>query len=126
MTHKLRQWPASVYPKEANEFPTALEQIDVALLAFARYGPAPEGHNIKPLGKTQCSLWQLNIKVPGHQIRLLYAPYGDVIVVFRIHKKSSPQEQRREYKLACKRKKEAESLMRDGVFLTHAAIITIH
>ena len=55
-----------------------------------------------------------------------YAPYGDVIVVFRVHKKSSPQEQRREYELAMKRKREAERHARDGTGSGHDGLPTVH
>src|SRR6266508_3478514 len=112
MSHRLQQWPASVYPAEANEFPEAMEEIDLALRNLERYGPSPEGYQIKNLGKAKGYLWQMNIRVRGRQIRILYAPYSDVIIVFRIHKKSSPQEQQQAYHLAMKRKAEAERLLK--------------
>ena len=113
MPHRLKQWPASVYPKEANELPEAKAEIDAALRTLARFGPMREEYGAKNLGQTQDSLWQLGFKVNRKQIRLLYAPYKDVIVLFRIHPKTSPQEQERAYTLAMKRKKEAERIMKE-------------
>jgi hypothetical protein len=113
-----------VYPKEALEFPDAKEAIDVALRDLAKYGPAPDGHAFKPLGEKKGNLWQINIRVLGRQIRILYSPYGDVIVIFRIHKKSSPQEQQREYELAMKRKREAERIV--GTSAGYHGLPTFH
>ena len=112
MVHALCQWPKTVYPDEIERFPEALEAIDVALRELSIQGPSPLGYNVKNLGKTKDNLWQLNLKVEKRQIRVLYAPYRNTIVVFDIHKKGSPQEQQRAYKLAMKRKREAELQMK--------------
>jgi hypothetical protein len=112
MPYDLRQWPASIYPGEANEFPEARAEIDLVLRMLRAQGPQPDGYNFKHLGKALGGLWQINLKVKGRQIRFLYAPYGRIIVIFRIHKKSSVQEQRRAYELAMSRKKQAEQIMR--------------
>jgi transcriptional regulator with XRE-family HTH domain len=109
----LRQWPASVYPKEANDLPEAKPEIDAALRALGRSGPQLEEYGAKCLGQSQDGLWQLSFKVNRKQIRILYAPYDDVIVVFRIHPKTSPQEQQRAYALARDRKKQAERRMKE-------------
>jgi hypothetical protein len=116
MFFELRQWPASVYPRELKPFPEAKVDVDVALLALRREGPAPEGYTFKHLGKSKGYLWQINLKVvqSGRQVRILYAPYGRAIVVFHIHKKSSPQEQQAGYALAMSRKREAEKLMKQA------------
>jgi hypothetical protein len=126
MQYKLCQWPPTVYPKEVDEFPDAREAIDVALMALAKYGPSPEGYNFKPLGKARNGLWQLNIRTSSRQVRILYCPYGNVIVLFRIHKKSAPQEQKKAYKLAIKRKTDLERLVKKGRVSIHDSLNTIH
>src|SRR5258707_10881607 len=101
MPYDVQQWPHSVYPDEVTaECPEAQHVIDVLLLNFARHGPSPDGYSIKTLGKEFRGLWQINLKVQRRQVRVLYAPYGQQIVLFRIHKKGSPQEQRRRSRLA--------------------------
>jgi hypothetical protein len=87
--------------------PEAEVDIDVLVTELARRGPA--GYDIKTLGKGKSDLWQINLKIQKRQIRILYAPYRETIVLFRIHKKGSPQEQRRAYSLAEKRKREYEA-----------------
>jgi hypothetical protein len=110
MPYDVRQWPESVYPKEVeDECPEALADIDTFIMQMRANGPAPDGYKVKPLGKTKGGLWQLNLKVDGRQIRILYAPYGQTIILFRIHKKSSPQEQERAYRLAMSRKRDFET-----------------
>lgn len=113
MAFWLRQWPGSVYPREADDLPEAKPEIDAALRALRRLGPKLEEYGAKCLGQSQDGLWQLSFKVIRKQIRILYAPYDDMIVVFRIHPKTSPQEQERAYSLACDRKKQAERRMRE-------------
>lgn len=112
MPHDLRQWPPNVYPGEIDEFPEARADIDAALLELHRQGPSPLGYIVKNLGKAKNYLWQLNLKVTRKQIRILYAPYGQTIVVFRIHKKGSPQEQQHAYGIAMTRKKQADGIMK--------------
>lgn len=114
MPWHLRKWPNAVYPKEAEEIPEAKEDIDVALFRLATIGPSLEEYGAKCLGKGQDGLWQLGFKVHKKRVRILYAPYGNTIVVYRIHPKTSPQEQERAYELAKKRKKEAERLMKEA------------
>ena len=124
MVHELRQWPHSVYPDEVEEFPEAKAAIDVALRELMVQGPSPLGYNFKNLGKHKAYLWQINLKINKRQIRILYAPYSKVIVIFRIHKKGSGQEQQLAYKLAMKRKQQAEESMRSvGV---HGNVLTIN
>lgn len=109
MAYDVRQWPDTVYPGEVNaECPEALEIIATLIRNFGRHGPSPDGYGVKTLGKEFGGLWQVNLKVEKRQVRVLYAPYGQQIVLFRIHKKGSPQEQRRAYGLAEKRKREYE------------------
>jgi hypothetical protein len=106
----VKQWPNTVYPDEVNdECPEAKAVIAVLIRKMEDSGPSPEGYQVKNLGQKMDGLWQINLKVEKRQIRILYSPYGSVIVLFRIHKKSSPQEQTRAYELAKKRKREYET-----------------
>jgi hypothetical protein len=110
MPYDVRQWPTTVYPGEMKkECPEADARIDVLIRELARRGPSPAGYEVKTLGKGKGGLWQINLKVQKRQIRILYAPYRETIVLFRIHKKGSPQEQQRAYSLAEKRKSEYEA-----------------
>lgn len=109
MPHDVRQWPDSVYPDEVrDECPEAEQVIDTLILNLRRQGPSPEGYRVKNLGKRMGGLWQINLKVEKRQVRILYAPYGAIIVLFRIHKKGSRQEQQRAYELAQERKQQYE------------------
>ncbi len=126
MRYKLAQWPRNVYQKEVKEIAHARIAIDVALSSLTKYGPSPEGYNFMPLGKAKNGLWQLNVRIPNGQVRILYCPYGDVIVVFRIHKKSSSQEQEKAYAVAIQRKKEYERLLKEGRGLNYVSLTTIH
>ena len=123
MAYELKQWPADVYPDETEEFPEAGADIDTALLELHRQGPSPLGYHVKSLGKTKNGLWQLNLKVQRNQIWILYAPYKDFIVVFKIHKKGSPREQQAAYQVATARKKAVENLLKRGM---HVGALTIH
>jgi hypothetical protein len=91
-------------------------------------GPSPPGYSFKNLGKSKGSLWQINLKVKTRQVRVLYAPYKDRIVLFRIHKKSSAAEQQRAYALAMKRKAEYEEKMKalEARARTHVGSSTLH
>ena|SRR5258708_7435484 len=110
MAYNVLQWPDSVYPGEVDaECPEARAVIDVLLLKMRQSGPSPNGYQVKTLGKRTGGLWQINLKVEKRQVRILYAPYGQSIVLFRIHKKSSPQEQARAYEVAKTRKLEYEA-----------------
>jgi hypothetical protein len=111
MPYDIGQWPAdAVYPTEVDrECPEAREIIDALLFAMRRAGPSPPGYAVKTLGAKQAGLWQINLKVQTRQVPLLYAPYGHTIVLFRIHKKSSPQEQNRAYGPARRRKADYDS-----------------
>src|SRR6266850_2747893 len=109
MAYDVRQWPRSVYPGEVDrECPEAREVIEALLLNLRQQGPSPAGYRVKTLGSKIGGLWQINLKMRGRQIRVLYAPDGQTIVLFRIHKKGSPQEQDRAYELAIQRKREYE------------------
>jgi hypothetical protein len=113
MPYSVNQWPTGVYPDEIRaECPEAEATIDVLIGRMKNVGPSPDGYQVKSLGKKRGGLWQINLKVEKRQVRILYAPYYDVIVLFRIHKKSSPQEQERAYELARKRKREYEQRFR--------------
>jgi hypothetical protein len=99
-----------VYPGEVkSECPEALPLIDVLLSNLRSQGPSPAGYRVKNLGQKKSGLWQINLKIQKRQVRLLYAPYDQQIVLFRIHKKGSPQEQARAYELAARRKRQFES-----------------
>src|SRR5271155_3161763 len=107
MPYTVKRYPASVYPEEAQaECPEAMPEVEVLITAMQRQGPSPAGFAVKTLGKGKGGLWQVNLKVEKRQIRILFAPYDTDIVWFRIHKKSSPQEQQRAYDLAMRRKRE--------------------
>jgi hypothetical protein len=118
MPYSVLQSPGTIYPGEVHaECPEAEPVVDALLLEFKRQGPQPAGYSVKNLGKRLGGLWQINLKVAQRQIRILYAPYKDRIVLFRIHKKGSPQEQKRAYEVAQKRKaafEESERRRRDG------------
>lgn len=109
MAHDVRQWPSNVYPGEVDrECPEARAGVAVLLLNLQAHGPSPPGYAVKTLGRKKHGLWQINLKIEKRQVRVLYAPFGQTIVLFRIHKKGSPQEQTRAYELAGKRKREFE------------------
>jgi hypothetical protein len=109
MGHTVKKWPSTVYPGEVDsECPEAKAVIDVLILQLEMQGPSPSGYHVKVLGKQLGQLWQINLKFQKRQIRILYAPYGSYIVLFRIHKEGSPQEQERAYEIAKKRKAEYE------------------
>lgn len=113
MPYTVRKWPDTVYPGEVDaECPEAREVIDVLLRAMGQQGPSPDGYNVKSLGAKRDGLWQINLKVEKRQVRILYAPYTENILLFRIHKKGSPQEQRRAYELAGQRKRKYEEAQR--------------
>lgn len=112
MSHNVKQWPDTVYPGEVDsECPEARAVIDVLISQLSVQGPSPLGYHVKVLGKKMNQLWQINLKVETRQIRVLYAPYGSDIILFRIHKKGSPQEQSRAYELAIKRKTDYQSVL---------------
>jgi hypothetical protein len=107
MAYRVLQWPASVYPGEVDaECPEAKEVIAAVIVMLREQGPSPAGYDVKTLGQKMGGLWQINLKVAKRQIRILYAPDGQSIVLFRIHKKASRQEQTRAYELAKRRKRE--------------------
>jgi hypothetical protein len=109
MPYYVCQWPTNVYPGEVEqECPEAKAVVIVLIQQMRLQGPSPQNYAVKTLGAKVGGLWQINLKVEKRQIRVLYAPYGTTIVLFRIHKKSSPQEQQRAYRIAMKRKLEYE------------------
>ncbi|HZR62865.1 MAG TPA: hypothetical protein VFA80_18120 [Xanthobacteraceae bacterium] len=109
MPYQVLQSPDSVFPGEVQkECPEAEGVVAILIQVLAAQGPSPEIYSVKTLGKEKGYLWQINLKVEKRQVRVLYAPYGQRIVLFRIHKKGSPQEQQRAYDLAMRRKKEFE------------------
>lgn len=110
MAYLVYQYPDGIYPDEAaKDCPEALEALAVLIRELGEVGPSPEIYSVKTLGKKLGGLWQINLRVP-RQVRVLYAPYGNKIVIFCIHKKSSPQEQSRGYETAMRRKAEYEEL----------------
>jgi len=112
MPYDLCQWPDGVYPGELGQFQSPLADIDMALQTLKADGTRTEIYSVKNLGKLKEYLWQLNLRSDGQQIRILFAPYNKMIVVFLIHKKSSPEEQQRAYKLAMKRKRQLDNEMK--------------
>jgi hypothetical protein len=110
MPYDLRQWPDTVHPGEVEaECPEAREAVDVLIREMQRAGPSPLGYAVKTLGKSKGHLWQINLRIEGKQVRILYAPYNQTIVLFRVHPKSSKGEQDRAYRLAMKRKSDYET-----------------
>jgi hypothetical protein len=110
MAYDVQRYPDGVYPGEIDdECPEARAIIDVLISRMRSEGRSPEGYTSKILGKRMAGLWQINLKVQKRQVRILYAPYDQIIVLFRIHKKGSPQEQSRAYQLAMKRKRDYDS-----------------
>jgi len=127
MAYVVCHWPATVFPGEVEaECPEARIVIDVLLMVMGREGPSPEGYAVKTLGRERDGLWQINLRVERRQVRILYAPYGESIVLFRIHKKGSPQEQERAYELAGKRKREYERARNQSGQPRHDGNRTIH
>jgi hypothetical protein len=127
MPYDVQRWPNGVYPGELeDECPEARETIDVFILQMRRHGPSPAGYDVKTLGKKLDGLWQLSLKVKKRQVRVLYAPYGAAIVIFRIHKKGSPQEQQRAYRKAMVRKREYEEAKRFAERSSNDGNCTIH
>lgn len=127
MAHDVLKWPQSVYPNEIDEeCPDAREIIDVLIMKMRAFGPSPEGYNVKNLGKRKGGLWQVNLKVEKRQVRILYAPFKEKIVLFRIHKKGSPQEQERAYGLAQARKIQYEKTQEQAEREKHGGSRTIH
>lgn len=113
MPYTVRKWPDTVYPGEVDaECPEAREVIDVLLRAMGQQGPSPDGYNVKTLGAKRDGLWQINLKFEKKQVRILYAPYGEDILLFRVHKKGAPQEQQRAYELAGHRKRQYDETLR--------------
>ncbi|NUQ36036.1 MAG: type II toxin-antitoxin system RelE/ParE family toxin [Planctomycetaceae bacterium] len=124
MTYHVKQYPpAKVVPEESNQFPEAQVELDAAINEMRRQGPSPAGFNVKSLGAVLGGLYQLNLRVKGKQIRILYAPYGTEIILFHIHKKTSPQEQKAGYSVAMARKKEYERKLKEQ---QHAGNRTVH
>jgi hypothetical protein len=112
MAHGIEHFPDTVYPSEIkDECPEALEAIDALIFRMQTGGPSPEGYDVKTLGRQLGGLWQISLKIveTKRQVRVLYAPYGQTIALFRIHKKGSRQEQQRAYELAMKRKAQYEA-----------------
>lgn len=112
MPHAVLQFPPGIYPAEVEaECPEAAAAIAVLIMELEKQGPSPDGYRFKNLGKRKSYLWQINLKGEGRQVRILYAPYKKKIVIFRIHKKSSPQEQQHAYDLAVARKRQYDQLI---------------
>jgi hypothetical protein len=127
MPYTVCQWPKGVYPDEIRaECPEAEATIDVLIGKMRSAGPNPPGYQVKALGKKLGGLWQINLKVEKRQVRILYAPYPETIVIFRIHKKSSPQEQKRAYESAQKRKREYEEQFGTSGRSNRPAGTTVH
>ena len=127
MPHAVLQFPAGIYPAEVEaECPEARATIAVLIGELGRHGPSPEGYSVKNLGKKKGYLWQINLKVEQRQVRVLYAPYKDKIVIFRLHKKGSPQEQQHAYDVAMKRKAEYDELQKKLERESHGGSRTVH
>jgi hypothetical protein len=128
MGYVVAQWPPdAVYPGEVQkECPEAAEVIDLLIRGMRAQGPSPAGYRVKALGARLGGLWQVNLKIEKRQVRLLYAPYGQTIVLFRIHRKGSPQEQTRAYELARRRKRDYESRKQLTEQASHGGNRTVH
>jgi len=127
MAYDVLKWPDSVYPDEVtDECPEAREIIDVLIREMRAVGPSPEGYSVKNHGKKKDGLWQINLKIKKRQVRILYAPYKGKIVLFRIHKKGSPQEQDRAYDKAQTRKAQYEKIQKETEREHHGGSRTIN
>jgi phage-related protein len=113
MPYRLLCLPERVSKKEIEKLETAPKaEVKAALRDMQRFGPSPEGRNVKNLGKDVGYLWQMNLKANREQIRILYFPHGaSDIVIVSVFMKTSPQEQEREYKNAVKRRGDAENVL---------------
>lgn len=123
MVYDLRQWPPSVQKDEIDKLPTdAVAAILVLFREMRKRGPKLEEYKYKPLPKHLHGLSQINMKINNEQIRILFAVYGQCIVILCAFKKTSPQIEKRAYQNALARKKAAESLMSGGA----NGLATIH
>lgn len=115
MAYDIRQWPASVRKSEIGKLPPDAEvAILVMLRAMRLRGAWLEEYTIKPLPGRLHGLNQVNMKVNGEQIRVLFSVYGQCIVVYRAFKKTSPQIEQRAYDIALNRKNAAEQILAGG------------
>lgn len=127
MPHAVLQYPPGIYPAEIRDECPEAEPVLVALiLEMRKQGPSPEGYAVKNLGKRKGYLWQVNLRVERRQVRVLYAPYKDEIVIFRTHKKGSPQEQQRAYEIALSRKNEYDQAKKLEDKKNHGGTCTRH
>ncbi|SRR6266545_104990 len=116
MPYETRQWPPSVQKDEIATLPGAAEAaVLVMLREMRRRGPWLEEYKIKPLPKRLHGLNQVNMKISGEQIRVLFSVYGNCVAVFHVFKKTSSQIEQRGYDLALARKKTAEQIVKGGV-----------
>lgn len=113
MPYRLKCHPERVSTKEINGLAKDLKiEVKAALRDMQRFGPRPEGRDVKTLGKQIGQLWQMNLKVNREQIRILYFPNGTAeIVLVSVFTKTSPQEEDREYERAVRRRAEAEVIL---------------
>lgn len=114
MAYRIEQWPASVQKKEIEGLPPAArDSVLVMLREMRARGPILEEYKTKRLSDHLQGLTQVSMKINREQIRILYSVYGLQIVVFHVFKKTSPQVEQRGYKLALRRKKTAEAIIKD-------------
>lgn len=112
--YSLKQYPPRVYEKEIDPVWRAQAKLDVLFEQMKKEGPQPLGYKSKHHGQRLASIWQINLKVEGRQIRVLYAQYDKILVILHIHKKSSPQEQQAGYATAKARKQTLDVMIKEG------------
>jgi phage-related protein len=115
MAYDIRQWPASIRKTAIGKLPGDAEAAVLVMLRAMRLrGPWLEEYTIKPLPRHLHGLNQVNMKVNGEQIRVLFSVYRWCIVVFHVFKKTSPAMEQRAYETALNRKKTAEQILAGG------------
>lgn len=115
MAYDICQWPASIQKGEIGKLPEDAEAAVLVMLRAMRLrGPWLEEYTIKPLSGRLHGLNQVNMKVNGEQIRVLFSVYGQCIVVYHAFKKTSPQIEQRGYGIALNRKNAAEQILAGG------------
>ena len=114
MPYELKQWPSSIQ-NEVEELPTeAKASVLVMLRGMSQRGPWLPEYKIKPLPRHLHGLNQVNLRNKKEQIRVLFFVSGNMVVIVRVFKKTSPQEEQQAYKLAAARMRTAKAILESG------------
>src|SRR5258707_11258737 len=115
MPYTIHQWPGSVQKDEIETLPLDASIAVLVMLRRMRVaGPFPEEYNVKALPRENHGLRQVNLRINGEQIRVLFSVYQTKIVVLHVFKKTSPQIEKRGYEKARDRKKTVETFLKGG------------